>query len=161
MDPILDAAVLEEKRLLDQRNEIDAKLAKLKDFLAMHAELSAKVGQTPSQVETVTRKRVILNEEKAQIATSSEVISYAQACLAGGNWMTTEAIHEGLTKSGYVIKAMHPVTRVSQILSGSHKFQAQRGKGWALISAQQKSETPNASNIGGLFLNRSGVASGS
>lgn len=46
--------------------------------------------------------------------------------------MTTKAIYDGLTNAGYTLKVAHPVTRVSQILSASHKFQTQRDKGWSL-----------------------------
>jgi len=132
MDPILDAAILEEKTLLAQRGEIDAKLAKLKDFLAIHAELSARVGQASPIDKPVVRPSAAMSSDGARIATSAEVVSFSELWLANGDWMTTEAIYEGLTASGFTIKAMHPITRVSQILSASQKFQTQRGKGWAL-----------------------------
>jgi hypothetical protein len=61
--------------------------------------------------------------------------------LQDGSWKSTEDLHQALDAAGVPLgRVQNPVQRVSQILSQDDRFKTQRGRGWALATAEDRQD---------------------
>jgi hypothetical protein len=133
-------------------------LRELAEFLNVNAPGGAVLLDTPVEIEPgtgsisaeATAPEVAATTKPRRVvsgtAIKTVVVEEAVKMLARRPWMTTDAIAETLADQGISLDVMHPVTRISQILS-LHKriFQNERGFGWRLI----KGEPPVAAGDSG------------
>jgi hypothetical protein len=82
-------------------------------------------------------RRLLPSELMTSRRLKDEVVDLTLKALKDGSTLTTEEIFVMLLQHGVQLTAANPTQRVSQILSETPLFRAQRGKGWSLALASE------------------------
>lgn len=106
---------------------VEAKRNALVKYLAQFAEL-ASAPIEPAPLNPIA------------VAFADEVIAKVAELLADGRKMKVEELHLALANAGFTFAAKNPLHRISQILSLSKKFNADRVNGWSVKREPKEQE---------------------
>jgi hypothetical protein len=109
------AAKAREKRLL-----IEAKRSALTKYLAQFGADDARASAPPASIQV------------RRMSFADEMVEKVSELLADGRRMKVEELHVALANAGFTIAAKNPLHRISQVLSLSKKFNADRVSGWSV-----------------------------
>ena len=130
--------VVARRSMLDKslaaRDELAAKRAKLADYLVKHGAMASR-----SETPVVPVPADPVDQPGRTIVSAKGALDLVIAMAADGRYMKVAAVVDELLARNISIAAEEPVRRLTQVMSASKLFDADRALGWRLKVAAKPS----------------------